>query len=62
MDDITLHRIGELTYELDLARITNRQLLRDLTDLRLDNAKLRMKVNRLEAELNKLNGGIDDEA
>ena len=55
-DDITTARIGELTYERDIARLANRQLLRDLTDLKLEIAKLRMKNQRLEAELQKKEG------
>ena len=52
-DDITTARIGELTYERDIARLANRQLLRDLTDLKLEIAKLRMENNRLKAEVDK---------
>ena len=55
-DDISIARIGELTYERDIARLANRQLLRDLTDLKIEIAKLRMKNQRLEAELQKKEG------
>ena len=52
-DDITTARIGELTYERDIARLANRQLLRDLMDLKFEIAKLRMENNRLKAEVDK---------
>ena len=55
-DDITFERIGQLTYELDLAHLANRQMLKDLTDLKLEIARLRMKNQRLEAELQKKEG------
>ena len=55
-DDISIARIGELTYERDIARLANRQLLRDLTDLKIEIAKLRMKNQRMEAELQKKEG------
>lgn len=55
-DDIAIARIGELTYERDIERLANRQLLRDLTDLKLEITKLRMKNQRLEAELQKKEG------
>lgn len=52
-DDITTARIGELTYEMDVARLANRQLLRDLTNLKLKLAMLEKANDRLEAELEK---------
>ncbi len=52
-DDIITARIGELTYERDIARLANRQLLRDLTDLKIEIAKLRMENSRLKAEVDK---------
>ena len=59
-DDITFERIGQLTYELDLAHLANRQMLKDLTDLKLELATLRMKCARLEAELQKAEGNKND--
>ena len=59
-DDITFERIGQLTYELDLAHLANRQMLKDLTDLKLELSMLRMKCARLEAELKKAEGKQDD--
>lgn len=38
-------------------RFTNRQLLKNLTDLKYENAVLQMVNNRLEAEILKLKGG-----
>lgn len=59
-DDITTARIGELTYERDIARLANRQLLKDLTDLKIELSTLRMKCARLEAELKKAEGMEND--
>lgn len=52
-DDITFERIGQLTYELDLAHLANRQMLKDLTDMKIEIAKLRMENSRLKTEVDK---------
>lgn len=59
-DDITFERIGQLTYELDLAHLANRQMLNDFDDLRNENDRLRKECARLEAELQKAEGKQND--
>ena len=41
-------------------RFTNRQLLKNLTDLKYENAVLQMVNNRLEAEIQKMKGEEND--
>lgn len=48
--------IGELANELADAKLKNRQLLKDLTDIKINYAMLRMRCERLEAELQKRKG------
>lgn len=50
-------QIRELMEENRNLRFTNRQLLKNLTDLKYENAVLQMVNNRLEAEILKLKGG-----
>lgn len=59
-DDITTARIGELTYERDIARLANRQLLKDLAEMKTELAQLRMERERLKVELQKAEGRKDD--
>lgn len=56
MNDIK-QQIRELMEENRNLRFTNRQLLKNLTDLKYENAVLQMVNNRLEAEILKLKGG-----
>jgi len=58
--DNSAQYITELAEKLEEAKTRNRLLLCDLTDYKIENAKLRMKVTRLEAELQKTGGQTDD--
>lgn len=60
MADTAAQYITELAEKLEEAKTRNRLLLCDLTDYKIENAKLRMKVARLEAELQKIGGQTDD--
>ena len=56
----TQQHIEELQTELNTTKMLNRRLLRDITDLKIEVARLQMMNNRLEAELSKWKG--DSEA
>ena len=58
-DDIK-QQIMELMEENRNLRFTNRQLLKNLTDLKYENAVLQMVNNRLEAEIQKMKGEEND--
>lgn len=58
-DDIK-QQIRELMEENRNLRFTNRQLLKNLTDLKYENAVLQMVNNRLEAEIQKMKGEEND--
>ena len=60
MNDIK-QQIRELMEENRNLRFTNRQLLKNLTDLKYENAVLQMVNNRLEAENLKLKGGQEND-
>ena len=53
-------QIRELMEENRNLRFTNRQLLKNLTDLKYENAVLQMVNNRLEAEIQKMKGEEND--
>ena len=59
-DDIK-QQIRELMEENRNLRFTNRELLKNLTDLKYENAVLQMVNNRLEAEILKLKGGQEND-
>lgn len=59
MNDIK-QQIRELMEENRNLRFTNRQLLKNLTDLKYENAVLQMVNNRLEAEIQKMKGEEND--
>lgn len=59
MNDIK-QQIRELMEENRNLRLTNRQLLKNLTDLKYENAVLQMVNNRLEAEIQKMKGEEND--
>ena len=54
-DDIK-QQVRELIEENKNLRYTNRQLLKNLTDLKYENAVLQMVNQRLEAEIQKMKG------
>lgn len=60
MNDIK-QQIRELMEENRNLRFTNRQLLKNLTDLKYEYAVLQMVNNRLEAEILKLKGGQEND-
>ena len=59
MNDIK-QQIRELMEKSRNLRFTNRQLLKNLTDLKYENAVLQMVNNRLEAEIQKMKGEEND--
>lgn len=60
MADTSAQYITELAEKLEETKTRNRLLLCDLADYKTENAKLRMKVSRLEAELQKIGGESND--
>ena len=58
-DDIK-QQIRELMEENRNLRFTNRQLLKNLTDLKYEYAVIQMVNNRLEAEIQKMKGEEND--
>lgn len=60
MKDDIKQQIRELMEENRNLRFTNRQLLKNLTDLKYENAVLQMVNNRLEAEIQKMKGEEND--
>ena len=59
MNDIK-QQIRELMEENRNLRFTNRQLLKNLTDLKYEYAVIQMVNNRLEAEIQKMKGEEND--
>lgn len=53
-------QIRELMEENRNLRFTNRQLLKNLTDLKYEYAVIQMVNNRLEAEIQKMKGEEND--
>ena len=60
MKDDIKQQIRELMEENRNLRFTNRQLLKNITDLKYENAVLQMVNNRLEAEIQKMKGEEND--
>ena len=60
MNDIK-QQIAELADEVENYKLTNRRLLKKLTDLKYEHAILQMKNNRLEAEIQKMKGEEDND-
>lgn len=60
MADTSAQYITELAEKLEETKTRIRLLLCDLADYKTENAKLRMKVSRLEAELQKIGGESND--
>ena len=61
MKDDIKQQIRELMEENRNLRFTNRQLLKNLTDLKYEYAVIQMVNNRLEAEILKLKGGQEND-
>ena len=60
MKDDIKQQVRELIEENKNLKYTNRQLLKNLTDLKYENAVLQMVNNRLEAEIQKMKGEEND--
>lgn len=60
MKDDIKQQVKELMEENRNLRFTNRQLLKNLTDLKYEYAVIQMVNNRLEAEIQKMKGEEND--